>query len=221
MAATIETNLSYFEVVEEHFQIARGSGFFRLSTLDWALVEAWQREGVPLEAVLRGIDRTFTNWHAQPARARTQRVNSLAYCAQEVVKEAQAIKCRTQSRQAFESQFSVDAVRAFVARNAEAVRRTGFPDLAEHFESLDIIHLHQDIEQLEHELNATEQKLIARLHASASAQYLSAAQRALDSDLNPYRGKLNAGQLETLQKQFLERRLMETSGVPRLSLFYL
>ena len=47
---------NYFTEVEEHFQKARGTGLFLMSPLDWALVEAWKNAGVPLEAVLRGID---------------------------------------------------------------------------------------------------------------------------------------------------------------------
>ena len=47
---------NYFTEVEEHFQRTRGSGLFLFSPLDWALIEIWKNSGVPLEAVLRGID---------------------------------------------------------------------------------------------------------------------------------------------------------------------
>jgi len=47
---------NYFTEVEEHFQRARGTALFLMSPLDWALVETWKNAGVPLEAVLRGID---------------------------------------------------------------------------------------------------------------------------------------------------------------------
>src|SRR5436190_1286643 len=50
---------NYFTEIEEHFQRARGTGLFLLSPLDWALVEAWKDSGIPLEAVLRGIDKAF------------------------------------------------------------------------------------------------------------------------------------------------------------------
>jgi len=46
---------NYYTEIEEHFQRARGTGIFRLSPLDWALVESWKFAEVPLEAVLRGI----------------------------------------------------------------------------------------------------------------------------------------------------------------------
>ncbi len=81
---------NYFTEIEEHFQRARGQ-FRLLSPLDWALVEAWKNDGIPLEAVLRGIDVAFEKWRSRPARARAQTINSLAYCAQPVAAEAQAM----------------------------------------------------------------------------------------------------------------------------------
>ena len=47
------------------------------------------------------------------------------------------------------------------------------------------------------------------------------ARRSLDRELKPYRGKMSADQLAMLEKQFLERKLLENKRLPRLSLFYL
>ncbi|MGH9665860.1 MAG: hypothetical protein ACRD9L_15650, partial [Bryobacteraceae bacterium] len=80
---------NYFTEVEEHFQKARGTGLFLLSPLDWALIEAWKNGGVPLQAVLRGIDAAFEKWRSR--KSKVQAVNSLAYCAQAVGAEAQAM----------------------------------------------------------------------------------------------------------------------------------
>jgi hypothetical protein len=44
---------------------------------------------------------------------------------------------------------------------------------------------------------------------------------ALALDLKPYRSKMSAEHLAMLEKQFLDRRLLESAGLPRLSLFYL
>jgi len=80
---------NYFTEIEEHFQRARGTSLFLLSPLDWALIEAWKNAGVPLAAVLRGIDSAFDKWRSR--KVRTQMVNSLAFCAQAVLAEAQAM----------------------------------------------------------------------------------------------------------------------------------
>src|SRR6185437_8323649 len=80
---------NYFTEIEEHFQRARGTGLFLLSPLDWALIEAWKNGGIPLEAVLRGIDIAFDKWRAK--RNRRQLVNSVAYCSQAIAGEAAAM----------------------------------------------------------------------------------------------------------------------------------
>jgi hypothetical protein len=216
-----EICFTYFTEIETHFQVARGR-FRLLSPLDWALVEAWKDSGVPLEAVLRGIDTAFQKWHSRPAVAKTQTINSLAYCAQAIAAEAQAMAENAPiARKNSKSPFEVDAVRKFVARNAEASRAAGFTDIAEMLEALDIDALYQDLEQLEQHLTAIEEKMIAQLLAHASEDALLAARRALNLDLKPYRGRMSVDQIALLEKQFLQRRLLESAGVPRLSLFYL
>src|SRR5205823_9792397 len=71
---------NYFTEIEEHFQRRRGT-ILLLSTLDWALIETWKEAGIPLDAVLRGIDAAFDNYDRKPSK--TRKVNSLAFCSQE------------------------------------------------------------------------------------------------------------------------------------------
>jgi hypothetical protein len=213
---------NYFTEIEEHFRRARGTGLFLLSPLDWALIETWKNAGLPLEAILRGIDGAFAKWRTRPARARAQRINSLAFCAQAVAAEAQGMaENAPAARREARPPFSEDDVRGYIQRNAQGVREAGQEDLAASLESLDVSALYPDLEQLEQRLTAIEEKLIARLRASASEEALFEARRALDRELKPYRGKMTADQLAMLEKQFLERKLLEAARLPRLSLFYL
>ena len=85
----VENYFNYFTEIEEHFQRRRG-GIRLLSTLDWALVETWKDAGIPLEAALRGIDAAFDRYEQRPSKSR--KVNSLAYCAQEVLAAAEEMK---------------------------------------------------------------------------------------------------------------------------------
>jgi hypothetical protein len=213
---------NYFTEIEEHFRIARGTGLFLVSPLDWALIETWKNAGVPLEAVLRGIDAAFEKWRAKPVRTRTQKINSLAFCAQAVALEAQAMaENAPRPRKAVAAPFALDAVREFLARNAAILNQAGQPDLAASLEALDVTALYADLEQLEQRLTAIEEKMIARLRSGSSDEALFEARRSLDLDLKPYRGKMSADQLARLEKQFLERKLLEAARLPRLSLFYL
>ena len=84
----MDNYFNYFTEIEEQFQRRRG-GILLLSTLDWALIETWKDAGIPLEAVLRGIDGAFERYTKRPT---ARKVNSLAYCAQEVLAAAEEMK---------------------------------------------------------------------------------------------------------------------------------
>src|ERR1700722_17126598 len=121
---------NYFTEIEDHFQQARGTGLFLISPLDWALIEAWKNAGIPLEAVLRGIDQAFDKWRSRPPRARLQMANSLAYCAQAIAVEVQAMVDGGPAKPAnAAAPFSLDDVRAYLAGNAAALRKAGLVEL--------------------------------------------------------------------------------------------
>ncbi|HZD96417.1 MAG TPA: hypothetical protein VE133_19305, partial [Candidatus Sulfotelmatobacter sp.] len=61
MTCGVENYFNYFTEVEERYQKRRRTGLL-LSTIDWALIETWKDAGIPLEAVLRGIDATFDKY---------------------------------------------------------------------------------------------------------------------------------------------------------------
>ncbi len=214
---------NYFTEVEEHFQRARGTALFLMSPLDWALIESWKNAGVPLTAVLRGIDAAFEKWRGR--KSKTQMVNSLAFCAQAVLTEAQIMAGSGQAtpRPPAPAPFSAAELEGYLAGNAVAVSAAGFPEIAAALKKLAgeaEQHL-ADLEQLEQRLTALEEKLIATLKSAQSEEQLFTARRELDAQLRPYRGKMSAEQLAMLERQYLERRLLEQSRLPRLSLFYM
>jgi hypothetical protein len=213
--------LNYFTLIEQHFQRARGAGSFLLSPRDFALAKAWQDGGLPLEAVLRGIDRVFENWRKRPARARTEQVNSLAYCTQAVMAEAQVLVNASRISREARPPFTIEDVRNFITRNAAALAHAGQGDLASTLRGLNLEKLYFDLEELDRHLTAIEENVIARLRANASDAVLNQANYALEKELRSYREKMTAGQLAQLEKQFLDRMMLESAGLPRLSLFYL
>lgn len=220
MDRMITTN--YFSAAEDHFRAARGTPLFMFSPLDWALLETWKNANVPLEAVLRGIDTAFERWRKLPACARTRGINSLGYCTSAVAAEAQSMANATPIAGSNAAPpFSLEDIRAYIAKNASALRAAGLCDLAESLESLDLANPCSDLEQLEQRLTAIEDKMIACVRDAAPEAQLLEARRTLDRELKPYRGKMTADQLAMLEKQFLERHLLEAAGLPRLSLFYL
>ena len=220
---------NYFTEVEEHFQKARGTSLFLLSPLDWALIESWKNSGVPLEAVLRGIDVAFEKWRAK--RSRVQMVNSLAFCAQPVMIEAQRMADAGsggsfgQAREPESSPFASEDLRKYVERNVALIRATNVVDSEPIARSLEQVageldELARDPEMLEQRLTMLEQKLIALARARQTDDQALGIRRQLDAQLGPYKSKMTAPQIAMLEAQFLDKALLETAGLPRLSLFY-
>ena len=213
---------NYFTEIEEHFQRARGTSLFLLSPLDWALIETWKNAGVPIEAVLRGIDAAFEKWRAR--KVKTQMVNSLAFCAQAVLTEAQILAGAGTTRPHRESAapFSIEELRAYLAGNAAAIEAE-YAEIAASLSKLadDVERHYADLEDLERRLTVFEDKVMAQARARQSEEELLEARRELDRQLRPYRGKMSAEQLAMLEKQYLDRNLLEKAGLPRLSLFYM
>jgi hypothetical protein len=211
---------NYFTEIEEHFQRARGTSLFLLSPLDWALIESWNESGVPLEAVLRGIDAAFEKWRGR--KTKTQMVNSLAFCAQAVLTEAQLMAgtAPAAKREPAAAPFPLDDLRAYLETNAAAVP---YPEIADSLRKLaaDVEQHYADLEGLEQRLTVLEEKMLAIARTSQTEEQMLQSRQELDRQLRPYRGKMTADQLSMLEKQYLERNLLERARLPRLSLFYL
>ena len=217
---------NYFTEIEEHFQRVRGTSLFLLSPLDWALIESWKNSGVPLEAVLRGIDLAFEKWRAK--RSRIQVVNSIAYCTQAVMTEAQRMADGGEARAAEPeaAPFPADELRRYVESNAAAIRTTARAEFLPVADSLDQIGvelplLSADLEALEQRLTVLEQKLIAIARSAQTEQQALEARQNLEKHLRPWRSRMTAPQIAMLETQFLDRATLDSAGLPRLSLFYL
>ena len=216
---------NYFTEVEERFQQARGTGLFLLSPLDWALVESWKNGGVPLEAALRGIDAAFEKWHKK--KNRTSLVNSLAYCSQAVMREAEAMANNLPyqgAARAAEDVFPLEMVRAHLEKARTALAAlSGYDEVASAVERvLDALEDHlKDPQELDQRLTAIEEKMAALARTRLSDEELFEMRRELEAQLRPYRSKMSGDQLARLEKSFLDRKVYEGAGLPRLSLFFM
>ena len=226
----MENYFNYFTEIEEHFQRRRGT-MLLLSTLDWALIETWKDAGIPLEAVLRGIDSTFEHYEQRPRKAQ-RRVNGLAFCSQEVLAAAEDMKeaavgtARALERAAFDP----GEIAAYLARNAAQIEKAKLPAqaglLAEETvrtlrELAAAISLAQKLEDLERRLTVMEEKLFAVLVAGTPDDELVALRSRAEREIAPYRSKMPGAQIAQLQKQYVNKMLLERYVLPRLSLFYM
>jgi hypothetical protein len=235
----VENYFNYFTEIEEHFQRRRG-GTLLLSTLDWALIETWKDAGVPLQAVLRGIDAAFDRYQK---RLLQRKVNSLAYCAQEVLATAEEMKeaavggAPSEDGKERPPGFESAEIARFLRRNAEQLEQATLPEgkgisgsalaketaarlreLAEDMESAKVL---RRLEDLERRLAVLEEKLFAVLLAATCDEEIVAVRAEADRAMGPYRRKMPAAQIDQLLKQYVHKRLLEKYGLPRLSLFYM
>ncbi len=237
----MENYFNYFTEIEERFLRRRGGGLL-LSTLDWALIETWKDAGIPLEAVLRGIDAAFDRYDQRPSK--TKKVNALAYCSQEVLSAVEDMKeaavGAADAPQASENYnprgFEPETIAAFLRRNAALLEAAELPEKA----GVSIRTVAQQaakalrelaadtetksaprLEDLERRLTVMEEKLLAALLASTADEEIVSIRAEADRDLAPYRRKMSASQIEQLQKQYVQKRLLEKYKLPRLSLFYM
>ena len=235
---------NYFTEIEEHFWKKRGAHLL-VSPLDWAIVETWQKSGIPLPAVLKGIDRAFESWGRSKRAAGGRQLKSLAYCAEAVLDAAEEAReaaagagPETGGAKGKASEpFSRDELRKYFERNAARLRASAkkrqverpalTPRLAEAAARLDEIAAtidsppSVDLEDIERRLTVLEEKLSAALATEANEEAMVAIRREMDRSLAPYRRKMSAAQLAQLERQYMQKRLFEQMDVPRLSLFYL
>ena len=120
---------NYFTQIEEYFWRKRGAHLL-VSPLDWAIVETWQKAGVPIEAVLKGIDRAFESWGRSRRAAGGRQLKSLAYCvdavldaAAEAAEAAAGSGPEVRSSRAAAEPFSREELRKYLERNAARLRK--------------------------------------------------------------------------------------------------
>jgi len=231
---------NYFTEIEEHFWKRRGAHLL-VSPLDWAIMETWQKAGVPLEAALKGIDRAFESYE-RSRRGAGKPLKSLAYCTDAVLEaaeegqEAAAGAQKSNGGAAPKEAFSREDVRAYLERNIELLRKAAERVAASQAAVAELLGNvanslagamtlleapgQVDLEDLERRLTILDEKLHAALMSHASEDLMLKIRREVDSQLAAYRRKMKAEQLAVVEKQYLQKRLLDEYRLPRLSLFY-
>ena len=232
---------NYFTEIEEYFWKKRGAHLL-VSPLDWAIMEAWQKAGVPLEAALKGIDRACESY-GRSRRGAGKPLKSLAYCTDAVLEAAEeqleaAAGKAPASRQAPQKEpFPREELKKYFARNVAQLRQgaekiqNGQPafasalvEIAKSLEASAALletPAALDLEDLERRLTILDNKVQALVTANAQEELMLKIRRELDRQLASYRRKMKAEQLAMVEKQYLQKRLLEEFELPRLSLFYL
>ena len=237
---------NYFTEIEDRFQQRRGA-LLLLSTLDWALIETWREAGIPLDAVLRGVDAAFDKYEARQKKARMRKINGLAWCAQAVMEAAEELREAAvgtakpnsdQSSEQRESGFERDRVAAHLeaaatALDAATVAPEACTATAIRLRELaaavrgdvnaasDDIAAAKNLEDLERRLTVLEEKLFAAIRAASPEDLLVRLKEHAARELAPYRSRMGVVQLRQVEDQFVQKQLLVHYNLPRLSLFYM
>ena len=228
----MDSYFNYFTEIEEHFQRRRGT-LLLLSTLDWALIETWKDAGIPIEAVLRGIDATFDKYDRRPTK--TRKINGLGYCSQEVLAAAEEMKEAAVGTERAREQHAATQtaeIATFLKKNADLFAKAPAPEASQILVHEQTESLRQlatiiesgpapNLEDLERRLTVIEEKLFASLLAATPDNAIVEIRAQADRDLAPYRSKMIAAQIDQLLKQYVNKKLLERYKLPRLSLFYM
>ena len=229
---------NYFTEIEEYFWKKRGAHLL-VSPLDWAIMETWQKAGVPLDAALKGIDSAFESYK-RSRRGANKPLKSLAYCTDAVLdaaEEAQeASTGASKSHPTPPDPFQKEDLRGYIRKNAKQLQKAATRCSAEQPAVSALLHDvaaslqsstllldapgHPDLEDLERRLTILDDKLHAALLSHASEDLMLKIRREVDSQLATYRRKMKAAQLALVEKQYLQKRLLDEYHLPRLSLFY-
>ena len=229
---------NYFTEIEDAFVRRRGKHLF-LSPMDWALMETWKQQGIPLHIVLRGVEKSFDSYEARP-RKRT--VKTLLYCQEEV--EAQYaewveahVGSSTESSEpdSDKTPFSFAAVSEHLQRCRKSLSelvqsRKQEDDLSEaliratallgDIEKDFVSGATVDTRKLEDSLTGLERLLNDSMLSVAGPTTLAELKNGVKDQLKPYRAQMDAAVYKQTFDNLLLKRLREQFAVPRLSLFY-
>ena len=230
---------NYFTEIEDAFVRRRGKHLF-LSPMDWALMETWQQQGIPLHIVLRGVEKSFDSYEARP---RKRSVKTLLYCQEEVEAQyAEWVEAHVGSSpnaenaqpESDKTPFSFAAISEHLQRN-----RTSLSELAQSRKPDDLsealaraVALLGDIEKdfvsgarldtrkLEDSLTGLERMLNDAMLSVAGSGTLDEFNKGVKDQLKPYRSQMDAAAYKQTFDNLLMKRLREQFAIPRLSLFY-
>jgi len=231
---------NYFTEIEDAFVRRRGKHLF-LSPMDWALMETWKQQGIPLHIVLRGVERSFDSYEAKP-RKRT--VKTLLYCQEEVEAQfaewveshvgsaADGTESETESDK---TPFSLAAITEHLERSRKALlalvnSRKHEDDFSETLTR--VVTLLDEIEKdftssttldtrkLEDSLTGLERMLNDSMLSVVSSTAIEELKNGIKEQLKPYRSQMDAAVYKQTFENLLLKGLREHFCVPRLSLFY-
>jgi len=219
MSETAEDR-EFYSAAEAAFIGRRGTPFL-LSPRDFALLKEWRALGIPLEAIVAGIDQAFSR---REERGAIGRVNSLSYCRDAVLsaweRRAEAAAGRGTGRGAKELDPQPALSALGQALESVAARR---PDLVDPLESTvkslgRLAGSGKTAEEVEASLVRMDKKLAALLYAALPEAERAEIDRRVESSMEAARSRMDEATTAKTARALTRRAVRERLELPRLTL---
>jgi hypothetical protein len=239
---------NYFTEIEDAFVRRRGKHLL-LSPMDWALIESWKEMNVPLHIALRGIEKAFDSWESRPRKRSVKSLlycqeeveaqyaewlDARVGSAAEIESDESGVGARDTPALPFPRADILDHLeRCRSGLSASAVKRsqTAADDLVDALKRAtdQLAELQNDFasatlpnaQKLEQSLTGVERMLSDAILSVVASEELEALTKEVEKQLKPYRKQMEPSVYAQTRDNLLLKRLRETFGVPRLSLFYI
>jgi hypothetical protein len=226
----------YVREIEKHFLVRRGSPLL-LSPRDWALAVSWFEQGIPLSAVLSGIDEVFDRLEETGA---ARGIRSLSYCRHAIEERWEDARRRLtvdggpedspataeQPERADRLAGAFRKVARSLGRLASRSGREGecLARQASEIEALagELIGASADQRRsLEARLDKADREILDALRAVSSPDLIQRTEREAVARLAPHRPHMPAKVYRATLARAVDNRLREHHGIPRLGLLFL
>ncbi len=226
----MENYFNYFTEVEEYFIRKRAKNLL-VSPLDWCLIELWKDSGIPLNVVLRGIDRGFETVAKRGKRPPA----SLFYCHPAVVdafEEHQQAMLGTSETEGEASEYVPEdeavtrkQIRLALQNVLTALQGHGaepFQRAAQRLSALieDLEDARQvGYERVDRELAEIGSALADHLIGEMESDELKELRREVRQQTRLYKKHLDKESMKRLQASYLHRLVLQSHQLPDFSLF--
>ncbi len=198
----------YFLEIEAHFAMRRNTPFI-LSAKDWALMQKWHDEGIPLPVVIEAIDSVFEK---NETSGRRKVISSLSYCRHAVKELWEARRDLFVGGSEVAPESNPEARLESLAQRIETNR--GASEFAARVRALAS---ERSVPRIEQRLMEIERELIDALIASAPEE-VDHIRREIAGSLGDT-SKLDPKIRARTEEANLRRRIRERFDLPRLTLF--
>lgn len=180
----------YFQEIEAHFIARRGTPFV-LNAKDWAVMQKWAAEGIPLPLIVEAIDSVFDRFDAAE-----RQVNGLSFCKDAVKKLWKERRDLQVGASESVPEESAEALLAALADALETAAPSFAPRVRELVSEKSVPRIEEKLIDLEHEL----------ADSLATGEIRAEAARAADGNARA-------------EEAHLRRLVREKYELPRLTLF--